>query len=163
MKDFIEKLKESAVSILPIVFLVFIISLTKYFTLSNEELLIFLISAVLLIIGMTLFNIGAKLSMTPMGDYAGTGLIKTKKVSLILVVALLMGLLVTIAEPDLLVLSNQVKDVIDSSRFVMNVGIGVGTFLVIALLKVIFNRQLSMLLLLFYLLRQNYSLLYLTP
>ena len=152
MKDFIEKLKESAVSILPIVVLVFVISLTKYFTLSSKELLIFLISAILLIVGMTLFNIGAKLSMTPMGDYAGTGLIKTKKVSLILVVALLMGLLVTIAEPDLLVLSNQVKDVIDSSSFVMSVGLGVGVFLVIALLKVIFNKKLAMLLLLFYLL-----------
>ncbi len=90
--------------------------------------------------------------MTPMGDYAGTGLIKTKKISLILIVALFMGILVTIAEPDLLVLSNQVKDVVDSSTFVLSVGIGVGAFLVIALLKVIFNKQLSTLLLLFYLL-----------
>ena len=152
MKVFIEKLKESATSILPIVVIVFLISLTKYFTLSKNELVVFFISAILLIIGMTLFNIGAKLSMTPMGDYAGTGLIKTKKITLILIVALLMGILVTIAEPDLLVLSNQVQDVIDSSRFVINVGLGVGIFLVIALLKVIFNKQLSVLLLLFYLL-----------
>lgn len=152
MKIFIEKLKESAVSILPIVGLVFLISLTNSFNLPTNELVVFLISAVLLIVGMTLFNIGAQLSMTPMGDYAGTGLIKTKRISLILLVALFMGILVTIAEPDLLVLSNQVKDVIDSSTFVMSVGLGVGIFLVIALLKVIFNKQLSILLLLFYLL-----------
>ena len=152
MKIFIEKLKESAISILPIVLLVFLISLTKNFDLPANELMVFLISAGLLIIGMALFNIGAQLSMTPMGDYAGTGLIKTKKISLILIVALFMGILVTIAEPDLLVLSNQVKDVVDSSTFVLSVGIGVGAFLVIALLKVIFNKQLSTLLLLFYLL-----------
>lgn len=152
MKIFIEKLKESAISILPIVLLVFLISLTKNFDLPTNELMVFLISAGLLIIGMALFNIGAQLSMTPMGDYAGTGLIKTKKISLILIVALFMGILVTIAEPDLLVLSNQVKDVVDSSTFVLSVGIGVGAFLVIALLKVIFNKQLSTLLLLFYLL-----------
>lgn len=152
MRTLIEKIKESAISIVPIVVLVFLISLTNNFDLPANELIVFLISAVLLIIGMALFNIGAQLSMTPMGDYAGTGLIKTKRISLILVVALFMGILVTIAEPDLLVLSNQVKDVVNSSTFILSVGIGVGVFLVIALLKVIFNKQLSVLLLLFYLL-----------
>ena len=152
MKMFIEKFKESVVSILPIVIIVFVISLTPLFDLPNNELIVFLVSAVLLIIGMTLFNIGAQLSMTPMGDYTGTGLIKTKKLSLILIVALFMGILVTIAEPDLIVLSEQVKDVINGPTFIANVGAGVGVFLVISLLKVIFNKKLSMLLLLFYLL-----------
>lgn len=152
MKMVIEKFKESIVSILPIVIIVFVISLTPLFDLPNNELIVFLVSAVLLIIGMTLFNIGAQLSMTPMGDYTGTGLIKTKKLSLILIVALFMGILVTIAEPDLIVLSEQVKDVINGPTFIANVGAGVGVFLVISLLKVIFNKKLSMLLLLFYLL-----------
>lgn len=152
MKMFIEKLKESAVSVLPIVLIVFVISLTPLFDLPNNELIVFLVSAVLLVIGMALFNIGAQLSMTPMGDYTGTGLIKTKKLSLILIVALFMGILVTIAEPDLIVLSGQVKDVINGPTFIANVGVGVGAFLVISLLKVIFNKKLSMLLLLFYML-----------
>lgn len=152
MRMVIEKFKESAISILPIVAIVFLISLTPLFDLSNYEMAVFLISALLLIIGMTLFNIGAQLSMTPMGDYAGTGLIKTKKISLILIVALFMGILVTIAEPDLIVLSEQVKEVINGPTFILNVGIGVGIFLVISLLKVIFNKKLSMLLLLFYML-----------
>lgn len=152
MKMFIEKLKESAVSVLPIVLIVFVISLTPLFDLPNNELIVFLVSAVLLVIGMALFNIGAQLSMTPMGDYTGTGLIKTKKLSLILIVSLFMGILVTIAEPDLIVLSGQVKDVINGPTFIANVGVGVGTFLVISLLKVIFNKKLSMLLLLFYML-----------
>lgn len=152
VKLIVEKFKESAVSILPVVGIVFLVSLTPLFSMDNEESKIFLISALSLIIGMTLFNIGASLSMTLMGDYAGSSLIKTKKITLILLVALLMGILVTIAEPDLIVLSQQVKDVVDSSTFILNVAIGVGVFLVISLLKVIFNRQLATLLLLFYML-----------
>ena len=152
MKVVVEKFKESSISILPIVAIVFVTSLTPIFYLTLNELYVFLLSAVFLIIGMTLFNIGAELSMTPMGDYAGTGLIKTKKVILILLVALFMGILVTIAEPDLIVLSQQVSDVVNASTFVTSVGVGVGVFLVIALLKVIFNTKLSILLLLFYML-----------
>lgn len=152
MKMVIEKFKESALSIMPIVVIVLLVELTPIFDLSSSERNVFLISAVLLIIGMTLFNIGAQLSMTPMGDYTGTGLIKTKKLSLIVTAALFMGILVTIAEPDLIVLSEQVKDVINGPTFIANVGTGVGVFLVFALLRVIFNKKLSMLLLLFYML-----------
>ena len=152
IKLVIEKFKESAISILPIVAIVFIVSLTPLFSLPVEELIVFLVCAVFLIVGMTLFNIGAELSMTIMGDYAGSSLIKTKKITLILLVALFMGILVTIAEPDLIVLSQQVKDVVKSTVFIFNVAVGVGIFLVIALLKAIFKRQLATLLLLFYML-----------
>ena len=150
MKLILGKLKESATSIIPIVAIVYILSLTPFFSVSTNEKIVFLVSAVVLIVGMTLFNIGAELSMTPMGDYAGTGLIKTKNLLLILGVAFFMGLLVTIAEPDLTVLANQVEDAIDPNTLIFSVGIGVGVFLLIALLKVIFNEKLSILLLLFY-------------
>ena len=152
MKLVIEKFKESATSILPVVGIVFIVSLTPIFSLSQRELILFLMSAISLIIGMTLFNIGAGLSMTLMGDYAGSSLMKTKKITLILAVALLMGILVTIAEPDLIVLSQQVKDVVNSETFILSVAVGVGIFLVIGLLKAIFKKQLATLLLLFYML-----------
>ena len=151
-KLLIEKFKESATSILPIVGIVLAVSLTPLFSLPVDELKIFIISAISLIVGMTLFNIGAGLSMTLMGDYAGSALMKTKKITLILSVALFMGILITIAEPDLIVLSQQVKDVVNSSTFIMSVAVGVGVFLVIALLRTIFNRQLATLLLLFYML-----------
>ena len=152
MKFVWSKFKESLTSILPIVAIVYLLSLTPIFTLSYKEKIVYLLSSVALIIGMTLFNIGAELSMTPMGDYAGSGLIKTKKISLILSVALFMGFLVTIAEPDLTVLAGQVKDAIDETSLIFSVGIGVGVFLLISLLKVIFDKKLSMLLLLFYML-----------
>ena len=152
MKFVWSKFKESLTSILPIVAIVYLLSLTPVFTLSYKEKIVYLLSSVALIIGMTLFNIGAEFSMTPMGDYAGSGLIKTKKISLILSVALFMGFLVTIAEPDLTVLAGQVKDAIDETSLIFSVGIGVGVFLLISLLKVIFDKKLSMLLLLFYML-----------
>ena len=152
MKFVWSKFKESLTSILPIVAIVYLLSLTPIFTLSYKEKVVYLFSSIALIIGMTLFNIGAEFSMTPMGDYAGSGLIKTKKISLILLVALFMGFLVTIAEPDLTVLADQVRDAINSTALIFSVGIGVGVFLLISLLKVIFNKKLSMLLLLFYML-----------
>ena len=152
MKLIKEKFKESFISIMPLVCIVYLLTLTPFFNISTKEIIIFLMSSAMLIIGMSLFNIGAELSMTPMGDYAGAGLVKTKRVSIILLVALLMGFLVTIAEPDLLVLANQVKDAVNSTDFILSVGIGVGVFLLIAVLKTIFNRQLSILLLLFYML-----------
>ena len=152
MKVFVAKLKESATSILPIVGIVLLLSFTPVFSIDTFEKIVFLISAVILILGMTLFSIGAELSMMPMGDYAGSGLVKTRKLSIILFVALLMGFLVTIAEPDLLVLSQQVEAMINPQSFVMSVGVGVGIFLLIALLKMVFNKQLSILLLLFYML-----------
>ena len=152
MKQIFIKLKESAMSILPVAIIVLIVSFTPLFNLSRNELILFITSTILLIIGVTLFNVGAELSMTPMGEYIGTVLIKTKKFIFILLVTLFMGFLVTIAEPDLLVLSEQVKEVVDQHTFIMSVGVGVGIFLVFTLLKVIFNRQLSVILLLFYML-----------
>lgn len=152
MKQILVKLKESAMSILPVAIIVLIVSFTPLFNLSRSELILFITSTILLIIGITLFNIGAELSMTPMGEYIGTVLIKTKKIIFILLVTLFMGFLVTISEPDLLVLSEQVKDVVNEHTFIMSVGVGVGIFLVFTLLKVIFNRQLSVILLLFYML-----------
>ena len=152
MKKFLEKLKEATASILPVVGIVLVVACTPFFNLPQDELIIFVLSAVALIIGVALFSVGAELSMTPMGGYIGTVLVKTKKLVLILAVTLLMGILITVAEPDLIVLSQQVSDVIDTNILIVCVGAGVGVFLVITLLKVIFNKQLSVLLLLFYML-----------
>lgn len=152
MKNFLVKFKESTMSILPVVVIVLMVACTPFFNLKANEIQIFLESAFGLIVGVTLFSLGAELSMTPMGEYTGTVLIKTKKFVFIILVTLLMGFLITISEPDLLVLSQQVKDVISTQVLIGSVGIGVGIFLVITLLKVIFNRQLATLLLLFYML-----------
>lgn len=148
----INKFKESLYSIFPIVIIIILLSVLGIFKIRLKELMIFLICAFTLIIGITLFSLGAEMSMTPMGDYTGTGLVKTKKISLILFFSFLMGFLVTIAEPDLLVLSSQVKTVINEYFFVISVGLGVGFFLLIAVSKIIFNKDLSMILMLNYML-----------
>ena len=102
----IKKLKESLVSVFPIVALVFILNFTSLFNFSAPEMIVFLVSAAFLIFGIALFNLGADLAMTPMGEHIGSGLTKLKSLSLLLGVCFAMGILITVAEPDLTVLAN---------------------------------------------------------
>ena len=149
----IGKLKESAVSVLPVVGIVFLLNLFGLVDFSTGEILTFLISAVFLIIGISLFNLGADLSMTPMGEYMGTGLTKLKKVSILLGVALAMGIFITVAEPDLAVLAGQVKSIgIEPMTLILTVGVGVGLFLVIGVIKIGTHKPISSLLLYSYML-----------
>ena len=110
----IKKLKESLVSVFPIVALVFILNFTSLFNFSAPEMIVFLISAAFLIFGIALFNLGADLAMTPMGEHIGSGLTKLKSLSLLLGVCFAMGILITVAEPDLTVLANQVSNIMSS-------------------------------------------------
>ncbi len=151
-KVLLKKLQESLISVLPVALLVFFLNLTPLVDLSSKELIVFLISAVFLIVGIGLFNLGADLAMTPMGEHIGAGLTKTKNLFLLLFVCFVMGLLITIAEPDLTVLATQVKDLIDETLLVVTVGIGVGIFLLLSVLKIIFRKPLSSMLLYFYML-----------
>lgn len=144
------KLKESLISVLPVTVIVLIISFTPLVSLSLTETLAFVISAVFLIIGIGLFNLGADLAMTPMGEHVGSGLTKSKKVIVLISVCFVMGLLITVAEPDLSVLAGQVSAVMNSTVLIVTVGVGVGLFLVIAVLKIVFKKNLSMLLMFFY-------------
>lgn len=64
----------------------------------------------------------------------------------------MLGVLITIADPDLQVLAAQVSAVMNGTVLVYAVGIGVGSFLVIAVLRTVFHRRLSNILMLFYML-----------
>ena len=145
------KLKESLISVLPVTAIVLI--LLPIFGFSVQEIVVFAISAVFLVLGIGLFNLGADLAMTPMGEHVGSGLTKSKKLKILLSVCFVMGVLITVAEPDLSVLAGQVESVINPSMLlIITVGIGVGLFLVIAVAKIVFHLNLSMLLMFFYLL-----------
>ena len=109
-KILFSKLKEALISVLPVTAIVLIISFTPLVDLSVTETVAFAVSAVFLILGIGLFNLGADLAMTPMGEHVGTGLTKSKKVSVLLIVCFIMGVLITVAEPDLSVLAGQVSD-----------------------------------------------------
>ena len=144
------KLKESLSSVLPVALLVIVLYVTPLVSLTSYELITFLVSTVFLIIGIGLFNLGADMAMTPMGEYIGAGLTKSRKVPVLLSVSLLMGILITVAEPDLSVLATQVSEVMDSRLLIFTVAAGVGFFLMIGVTKIVYKKDQSSLLLLFY-------------
>ena len=146
----LKKLQESFTSVFPIVAIVFMLNLTPLVDFSNAEIAAFLISSVFLILGIALFNLGADLAMTPIGEHIGAGLSKLKSATILISVCFLMGILITVAEPDLTVLANQVSGIMNGSILVLTVGIGVGFFLVTAVLKILFRKPLSSMLMFFY-------------
>ncbi len=152
MKELLSKIKEALISALPITAIVYIMALTPWFDFTKAELISFSIGAVLLIVGIGFFNLGADLAMTPMGTHVGSGLSKQKKLGLLLGVCFALGVLITVAEPDLQVLANQVQKVIGRWELIIAVGIGVGIFLVIAIAKIVFRKSLAELLSIFYML-----------
>ena len=152
MRELIEKIKEALISALPITVIVYLMSLTPWFQFTSVELVSFTIGAVMLVLGIGLFNMGADLAMTPMGAHVGSGLSKQRKLGLLLGVCFVLGMLITIAEPDLQVLATQVSAVMNGTVLVYAVGLGVGAFLIVAILRIVFRRPLGNLLTLFYML-----------
>ena len=146
------KIKEALVSVWRVTLIVVLLNFTPLVDFGSKEIVVFIISAVLLIIGIGLFNLGADIAMTPMGEHVGSGLTKSKNIILLVSVCFMFGLLITIAEPDLSVLAHQVEQVMNSTLLIVSVGLGVGIFLVIGILKIVFKRQLASLLMFFYML-----------
>ncbi|MBQ8873444.1 MAG: DUF1538 domain-containing protein, partial [Clostridia bacterium] len=145
------KIKEALISVLPVVLIVLVLCCTPLVELTGKEIGVFIGSAVFLIIGIGLFNLGADIAMSPIGDQVGIGLIKANKPWLVFVLCFALGLLITIAEPDLTLLAQQVSG--DNPQLlVYAVGIGVGIFLVIFVIKIFSNQNLSSMLLFFYML-----------
>ena len=151
LKVLITKLKESFISVFPVAAIVIILNFTPLINFSTIELIVFSICTALLILGIGLFNLGADTAMTPMGEHIGAGLSKSRNMLILLSVCFAMGVLITVAEPDLTVLAAQVKDMISSTLLILTVGVGVGIFLVIAVIKIITRRSLSSMLIFFYL------------
>ncbi len=146
------KLKESAVSVFPVALIVLIVSFTPLFSLSVTETVAFACCAVALVFGMALFNLGADMAMTPMGEQVGSGLPKSGKFKTLLLVCFIMGVCVTVAEPDLTVLADQVSEAINGTALIVTIGVGVGLFLVLGVLRIVFRLHLSHLMTFFYLL-----------
>ena len=149
-KALLLKLKEALVSVLPVSLIVLFLNCTPLLNFSPRELIIFTLSSGFLILGIGLFSLGADVAMTPMGEHVGSGLTKSKNLLLLVAVCFVMGVLITVAEPDLTVLASQVAGIIDSTALIFTVGIGVGLFLVIAILKIVFKKSLASILMFFY-------------
>ena len=140
-----EKLGEALQAVLPIVGLVLLLCFSVA-PISPSILLCFLLGGVMLVAGMMFFTLGAELSMTPMGERVGAAMTKRRKVWLILLLGFVLGLLITISEPDLQVLANQVPAV-PNMTLILSVAIGVGLFLAVALLRMLLGISLRWLLL----------------
>ncbi len=101
-------------------------------------LMAFLVGAVLLMVGMILFSLGVEMSMTPMGERVGTCMTKTRKLWVMIFMGFILGFIITISEPDLQVLAEQVPSV-PNLILIVAVAVGVGVFLVVALLRMLFS------------------------
>ncbi len=143
-----EKIGESLRSVLPVTGIVFFLLITLV-PVSAAMMLSFAIGSVMLVVGMGLFNLGAETAMTPMGEYVGSKMTATRKLWFVILISLVVGVMITVSEPDLQVLANQIPD-IPNMVLILTVGVGVGLFLVIAMLRVIFRIRLKYLLLFFY-------------
>ena len=139
-----EKIRESLSSVLPITMIVLVLSITLV-PMEVSTLVLFLTGAVLLIVGMGFFQLGAEMAMTPLGQGVGGKLVKFRSVWMMALICFLMGAIITISEPDLQVLANQVA-AIPNMVLIWTVAAGVGIFTVVALLRILFKIRLSLLL-----------------
>ncbi|MDR0964787.1 MAG: DUF1538 domain-containing protein [Clostridium sp.] len=147
-KLLLEKVYESVTSVLPITAIVLFLSITIA-PLDTATLAMFLFGALLLIFGMGLFTLGVDMSMIPLGEGIGARISKSKGYTFPLLIILILGLIVTIAEPDLQVLAQQVP-AISNMTLILTVGIGVGFFLMLSQLRMLLRIPLSVVLWVFY-------------
>lgn len=143
-----EKLKEALVAVMPITLIMMILSFTLIST-PPSIIGLFLTGAVLLILGMGLFTLGADIAMMPIGEEVGKTITKSKRVGVIVAVCFVIGIFITVAEPDLQVLAAQTPAV-PTNVLILTVAVGVGGFLMIAFLRILLNLNLRWLLIIFY-------------
>ena len=149
-KALFSKLWEAFISVMPVMALVLVISFTPLAPLAWLERIVFVVSSVFLVLGIGLFNLGADIAMSPIGRHIGEGVTKSGRLGLLVLICFFMGVLITVAEPDLSVLAGQISAVIPSALLIVTVGLGVGLFLVIAVVRIITKTDLTALLLFSY-------------
>ncbi|MBU5362620.1 DUF1538 domain-containing protein [Enterococcus raffinosus] len=143
-----DNISESLSAVIPITLIVLIASVVLV-PMEIGTIAMFLVGAVMLIIGMGFFQLGAEMSMTPLGEGIGVQLSKSKKIGILASVVFIIGAIITIAEPDLQVLADQMP-AIPSNLLVWTVAVGVGICLTIAILRILFKISLSRILMVLY-------------
>ena len=149
--DFLEKLKETLKSVLPIMAIVLILN----FTIAplGSMLVPFLIGGVMLVIGLSLFLAGTDIGMVPVGEKLGSVLTQKRNVWFMLLIGFIIGFAVTLAEPDVTVLANQVHSLnssIPETLLVVMIALGLGIFIDIGLLRTVVGYPLKWVLIIFY-------------
>ena len=143
-----DKLKESLASVLPIALIVIALSITIV-PISTGHMFLFLVGVVCLVFGMSLFTAGAEMSMQPLGSKIGSTIGSSKNVWIITFISFVIGILVTISEPDLVILAEQING-LENMLLILTVSVGVGIFLAIAVMRIVFNLSLTAIMIGFY-------------
>ncbi len=147
-KILIHKLKEAVVSVLPITIIITIVNfLVK--PMPTFDFVNFLLGSLLLIFGIALYSLGCERAIEPIGGFIGSDITKKKNLPLILFIGFFIGIVVTIAEPDLSVLASQVPS-INKWALIITISVGVGLFLLLALLRIVFKLNLNVILIVCY-------------
>ena len=149
-KVLLEKIREAAASVLPVTAIVLALCLLIV-PVEPGLMLAFLIGSAMLILGIGLFSLGAEMSMTRIGSLIGAKMTKSRRLGRILAVSFLLGAAITVAEPDLQVLATNVPN-IDKTVLILTVSVGVGLFLMLCMVRILFSISLKWLLLGFYIL-----------
>lgn len=139
---------ESLVAVLPITFLIILINFCLPVRLSTYDFIGFLLGNVFLIGGMTLYGVGIKMSLSQVGDAFGSFITMKKKLWVLILLGIALGFIITVAEPDLSVLGEQLGSI--KWTLIITIALGVGVFLAISLLKTVFHLDFTLLLLIFY-------------
>lgn len=143
-----DKIVESLKSVLPIALIVLGLSITIV-PISTGDMFLFLVGVACLVFGMSLFTAGAEMSMQPLGSKIGSTVGGSRKIWLIAFISFIIGILVTISEPDLVILAEQVNG-LENMILILTVSVGVGIFLAIAVLRIIFGWSLTIIMIVFY-------------
>ncbi len=146
-----EKLKEAAISVVPVMVLVWLLHLL--IAPLDKTIWQFMVGGILLIIGLAIFLLGAEIGIVPIGQRAGSALTAKRNLLILLLSGFIIGFFITIAEPDVHVLAQQVADVapqINRLALVIMIAGGVGIFVAIALLRIVIQLPLPFMLLIFY-------------
>ncbi len=144
-----EKVKEAFSSVLPIALIVLVLCFTLI-PMDSGLLLSFIAGVACVIVGIGLFSLGADTAMTPIGEYVGTSVMRTKRLWLIALVCFVVGVMITISEPDLQVLATQLNKTMTPWTLILSVGVGVGLFLTVAFFRIVLKIRFSYLLIALY-------------
>lgn len=143
-----EKLREAVSSVIPIVIIVCVLVFTIA-PISTDIMLAFVIGSIMLIVGLGIFMFGSENSMTLIGNHIGSVMTRSKNLFMILFISFFIGVIITMAEPDLQVLAGNVSH-INSTVLIFTVSVGIGIFLMLCMIRILLGIQLKWLLIFFY-------------
>ena len=149
--DFVKKLKETMISVLPVMVIVLVLN----FTIAplGDLFWPFILGGIMLIIGLSLFLAGTDIGMVPVGEKLGSVLTRKRNVWFMLAIGFIIGFAVTLAEPDVTVLASQVHSLnssIPQMTLVVMIALGLGVFVDIGLLRTVLRFPLKWVLIIFY-------------